>query len=164
MIREVFTLLRQGAIAHVWFTAAMSLTVTVLARYASEAEASGEETGQSLAAGFESWRTKVWGSAYVRSLGAEYLPQLAGSALRVQTTEMAAFLDECALLREHLDAIAAVVDVIGQPGVAIDTATGRTVAVSGSREAFREQISLRLSNIEAAARRALAVGGEIVIE
>jgi hypothetical protein len=36
------------------------------------------------------WRTKVWGSAYVRSLGAEYLPQLAGSDLRIQTTEMAA--------------------------------------------------------------------------
>ena len=148
----------------VWFTAAMSLTVTVVDRYASEPEASGGETGQSLAAGYENWRTKVWGSAYVRSLGAEYLPQLADSDLRIRTTEMAAFLDECALLREHLDALAAVVDVTGQSGVAIDTATGRTVAASRSREAFRELVSLRLSNIEAAARRALAIGGDIVIE
>ena len=41
--------------------------------------------------------------------------------------------------------------------------TGRVTAVGSSREIFREQVSLRLANIEAAARRALEVGGEVVI-
>ena len=38
-----------------------------------------------------------------------------------------------------------------------------STTVSASREIFREQVSLRLANIEAAARRALEVGGEAVI-
>ena len=83
--------------------------------------------------------------------------------LRVGAGETTAFLRECALLREHLDVIAAGADLAGQHGVAVSTATGRVTAVGASREVFREQVSLRLANIEAAARRALEVGGEVVI-
>jgi hypothetical protein len=61
---------------------------------------------------------------------------------------MAAFLDECAWLRRHLDTIAASVDLTGQPGISVDTAAGHVTAVSESREIFREQVSLRLSNVE----------------
>jgi hypothetical protein len=46
----------------------------------------------------------------------------------------------------------------------VSTATGRVTVVGLSREVFREQVSLRLANIEAAARRAPEVGGELVIE
>ncbi len=55
------------------------------------------------------------------------------------------------------------VDLSGQSRVAVDRAAGRVIAVSASREIFREQVALRLANIEAAARRALEVGGEVVI-
>jgi hypothetical protein len=46
----------------------MSLLVYVVAT-----DASGEESklGDSLAAGFEPWRTEGWGSPSVRSLGAD---------------------------------------------------------------------------------------------
>jgi hypothetical protein len=67
------------------------------------------------------------------------------------------------LLREHLDVIAAGVDLPAQHGVAVNAATGRVTVVGSSREIFREQVSLRLANIEGAARRALEVGGEVVI-
>lgn len=61
-----------------WFNARVSLNVHVYT-----AGATGEQTytdappGTSDAAGFENWRTQVWGSAHVRALGAELLPQLA---------------------------------------------------------------------------------------
>jgi hypothetical protein len=96
-------------------------------------------------------------------LGTEYFPRLAGADLRVDAEEVTAFLRECALMHEHLDAIAATVDLSRQPGIAVSTATGRVTAVSDSRGVFREQVSLRLANIEAAARRALEIGGEVVI-
>jgi hypothetical protein len=80
-----------------------------------------------------------------------------------RSRELETFLRECALLREHLDAIVAVVDLSGQPGIAVDTAGGRGTAVSDSRRIFREQVSMRLANIEAAAGRALEIGGDVVI-
>ena len=141
----------------------MSLTVSVYVRDRSGKSLEDEALGGSLAAGFENWRTQVWGSPEARALGAEYLPRLAGTDLRIEPGEMTAFLRECALLREHLDVIAAGVDLAGQPGVAVNTTTGRVTTVSASREIFREQVSLRLANIEAAALRALEVGGEVVI-
>jgi hypothetical protein len=119
--------------------------------------------GGLLAAGFESWRTQVWGSPQVRALGAQYFPQLDGADLCVDAREVTTFLRECALLREHLDAIVAAVDLSRQPGIAINTATGRVTAVSDSHEIFREQVSMRLANIEAAAYRALEIGGDVVI-
>lgn len=119
--------------------------------------------GGSLAAGLENWRTQVWGSPVARALGAEYFPRLAGAGLCVGAVEMTAFLRECALLREHLDVIAAGAALTGQHGVAVNTGTGRLTAVGASREIFREHVSLCLASIEAAARRALEVGGEVVI-
>lgn len=99
----------------------------------------------------------------VRALGAEYFPRLARADLHVDAGEVAAFLRECTLLREHLDAIAAAVDLSRQPGIAVNTAMGRVTAVSDSPEVFREQVSLRLANVESAARCALELGGEVVI-
>jgi hypothetical protein len=46
-----------------------------------------------------------------------YLPQLARTDLRVEAGKVTAFLGECALLREHLDAITAEMDLAGQPGI-----------------------------------------------
>ena len=141
----------------------MSLTVSIFFRDGSGMNVKDEALGGSLAAGSENWRTQVWGSPQVRALGAEYFPRLAGADLRVDAGEVAAFLRECALLREHLDAIAAAVDLSRQPGIAVNTATGRVTAVSDSPEVFRKQVSLRLANIEFAARHALELGGEVVI-
>ena len=141
----------------------MSLTVSVYVRDGSGKSLEDEALG-SLAAGFENWRTQVWGSPAARALGAEYFPRLAGADLRVGAGEMTAFLRECALLREHLGAISAGAALTGQDGVAVNTEAGSaTVVAASSREAFREQVSLRLANIEAAARRALEVGGEVII-
>lgn len=46
--------------------------------YVVVTDASGEESelGESLAAGFESWHTEVWGSPQGRALGAEFFPRL----------------------------------------------------------------------------------------
>jgi hypothetical protein len=141
----------------------MSLTVTVFVRDSSGRTAEDAALGGSLAAGFENWRTQVWGSPLVRALGAKYFPRLDGADLCFDAGEAAAFLGECALLREHLDAIAAAVDLSRQQGIAVNIATGHVTAVSKSREVFQNQVSLRLANIEAAARRALEIGGELVI-
>jgi hypothetical protein len=141
----------------------MSLTVSVLLRDGSGTAVPDKVLGGSLAAGFENWRTRVWGSPQVRALDAKYFPRLADADLRVDAGEVAAFLRECALLREHLDAITAAADLSRQSGVAVNTATGHVTTVSDSPEVFREQVSLRLANIEAAARRALETGGEVVI-
>ncbi|WP_244188143.1 hypothetical protein [Streptomyces regalis] len=56
--------------------------------------------------GFESWRRTVWGSQFVRALGARFLPVLAERDLAVEAGEVPEFLREVALLRAHLDAIA----------------------------------------------------------
>lgn len=99
----------------------------------------------------------------MRALGAEYFPRLAVADLYVDAGEVTAFLRECALLRANLDAIAAAVDLSRQPGVAVNMVTGVVAAMSDSPDVFRERISLCLANIEAAARRALEIGGEVVI-
>lgn len=141
----------------------MSLTVSVFLKDQPGTAVQGTVSGGSLAAGFENWRTHVWGSPQVRALGAEFFPQLDGADLCVKAGEVKPFLRECALLRQHLDAIVAAVDLSRQPGIAVNTAAGRGTAVSESREIFREQLSMRLANIEAAARRALEIGGGVVI-
>ncbi|MEV6758623.1 hypothetical protein [Streptomyces sp. NPDC051214] len=125
----------------------MSLSVDVFVVGADgEMQVLDVPEGCSDLAGFESWRTRVWGSQVVRSLGARFLPVLAGADLRVETSEVPAFLRECALLRDHLEDI-----VIGTNPV-------RTV------EEHRHAISARLANIEDAARRAERVdGGGVLI-
>ncbi len=141
----------------------MSLTVSVWLRDNSGARVRDTTFGDSRAAGFENWRTQVWGSPLVRALGAEYFPQLDGADLYIDAGQLAPFIHECALICEHLEAIAAAVDLSRQEGIAVNTGTGSVTAVSESRKVFREHVSLRLANIEAAARRALDIGGEVII-
>jgi len=94
--------------------------------------------GTSDLAGFESWRITVWGSETVRSLGARFFPQLADRDLYVPADQLAAFVEECALLR-------------------------RDVTLIAGQNAAEEQVSFRLGNIEAAAARALDLGACVVI-
>ena len=100
-----------------------------------------DDRGSELA-GFESYRTVVWGSEAVRALGARFFPLLALKDLWVQPEEVEEFQRECALLRDHLDEIA-VPDETGRPR--------------------RDTVSDRLANIEATAARARSLGGGVVI-
>ncbi|WP_438297565.1 hypothetical protein [Streptomyces sp. HUAS TT7] len=100
--------------------------------------------GASDLAGFERWRT-TWGSDVVGSLGARFFPQLAGADLKVEPSEVPAFLRECTLLREHLE------DIVTR------TVRSRTLAE------HRHVLSRRLANIEDAAKRAQSMDGGILI-
>lgn len=103
--------------------------------------------GSSNLAGFESWRRTVWGSEAVRSLGAQFFPQLAKDDLYVYPDQVQGFIEECALLRSNLSLISR-----GSAASALD------------RELDQEEVvSWRLANIEDAAARALAVGAGVVI-
>ena len=135
--------------------AEVSLIVSVFLR--------GESLGESVAAGPENWRTSVWGSPQVRALGAVYFPRLAEGDLRVKAEDLPAFLQECALLSEHLDAITGGVDLSAQKGIAVNTAAGTVTAIGSSHVVLREQVSLRLASIGEAARLALRVHGELTI-
>src|SRR5262245_59527925 len=129
-------------------------------------DAAGEvsELGESLAAGFESWRTEVWGSPRVRALGAEFFPQLAsGNPVTIEPHAVARFQRECLLLRDNLEDICADLDLSAQDGLAVDVATGQVTRAAASREAFRQLVSLHLANIEDAAQRAAQTRGEVVI-
>ncbi|MFD3518905.1 hypothetical protein [Streptomyces sp. NPDC058653] len=96
-------------------------------------------------AGFERWRTTVWGSEVVRSLGAQFFPVLAEADLYVEAGQVPEFRRECALLRENLEEIVA-------GGSPVRTA-----------EELRRQISERLANIEDAATRAQGMGAGVLI-
>jgi hypothetical protein len=142
-------------------TAIVSLRVYVVV---PDADGRESKLGESLAAGFESWRTHVWGSAQVRALGAEFFPRLAsGNTVRIQAHQVAAFQRECALVRAHLEAICGAVELAGQHGIAVNTATGQVTSPAASPETFRQLVSARLANIEDAAQRAAQAGGQIEI-
>ncbi|QIS21521.1 hypothetical protein [Nocardia terpenica] len=95
-------------------------------------------------AGFEKWRTTVWGSAAVQALGAYWFPLLSsGNPFTVPPDAVPELLEECALLRTHLDAIAP---------------QGNQ---SHTREWYVDGISEHLSNIEAVAEQALRAGGGV---
>ncbi len=124
----------------------------------------GGRPDSSPAAGFESWRTEVWASSQVRLLGAEFFPRLATGDLYVEPLDVPRFQRECTMLHEHVDAIAAGVNLSSQKGhLAVDLASGQVIDPSVSREILREQILLRLATIEDAARRALEADGGVVI-
>ncbi|MEU8528611.1 hypothetical protein AB0C77_23940 [Streptomyces sp. NPDC048629] len=101
--------------------------------------------GSSDLAGFERWRTFVWGSDAVRALGARYFPVLADNDLRVPPGEIAEFRRECALLRENTPHVAARDDP------------------NWTHEQLMDAISARLANIEDAARRAERIGAALII-
>ncbi|GAB2759722.1 hypothetical protein [Streptomyces bullii] len=85
----------------------MSLNVMVFVRGAdAERRILATPEGHEDSAGFESWRTTVWGSQAVRALGARFPPVLAEDDLEVEPADLAEFLGDVALLRDHLDAIA----------------------------------------------------------
>jgi hypothetical protein len=124
----------------------MSLSVDIFVRDANgETQVLDVPEGCSDLAGFENWRTTVWGSEAVRSLGARFFPALADGDLSVQPAQVPAFLAECALLREHLE----------------DVVAG-TVPVRTVRE-HRRQISQRLANIENCAGRARRIAAGVLI-
>ncbi|MGW5125322.1 hypothetical protein ACWEQ7_14945 [Streptomyces sp. NPDC004069] len=124
----------------------MSLSVDVFVVGANgERQVQDVPDGCSDAAGFENWRTRVWGSQVVRSLGARFFPVLADTDLQVDPEQVPALLRECLLLRENLEKIVAGIEPVRTP--------------TDSRDA----ISARLANVEDAARRGLAMGGGVLI-
>ncbi|MFJ3308022.1 hypothetical protein ACIPSA_34030 [Streptomyces sp. NPDC086549] len=124
----------------------MSLSVDVFVREPDETKRVLDvPEGCEDAAGFESWRTTVWGSEQVRSLGARFFPVLAEGDLEVEAGQVHELLREVALLRAHLDPIA------------YCTEHPRTI------EEHRRQIEERLRIIEKAALRASLIGGGILI-
>ena len=96
------------------------------------------EHGKDLA-GFESTRTGLWGSAAIRALGSRFFPRLDGDDLYVERDEIDDFLTECETIRPHLDYLAK------QGGYHAD------------------YVTQRFENIVAAALRAKANGGGIVV-
>ncbi|MGW2637979.1 hypothetical protein [Streptomyces sp. NPDC001348] len=124
----------------------MSLTVEVFVR-----EADGKSRILDVpddvfhSGGFESWRTTVWGSEFVRSLGARLLPVLAERDLCVEAGDVPELLREVAVLCSRLDEVAR------------GTERPRTV------EEHRHQIETRLAIIEESCRKALEIGGGVLI-
>jgi hypothetical protein len=143
--------------------AAVSLAVrTFIVRTSGETETLPEAPDASELAGFENWRTEVWGSAAVRALGVTIFPQLAVGDLYVMPgRQLNDFRRECRLLRAHLDEIADAVDLSSPRGITV-TATG-AIRPGGNRETMRAALSERLANIEAAIRRAKKVRGGVSI-
>ncbi|MFI0789827.1 hypothetical protein ACH4Q6_29990 [Streptomyces lydicus] len=101
--------------------------------------------GSSDLAGFERWRTSVWGSEAVRSLGASFFPVLASGDLKVLPDQVREFLTECALIRSNLEVVAPRTDP------------------SKTHAEYVWQIAERLRNIEDAAERARGVAGGVLI-
>ncbi|MEV4787489.1 hypothetical protein AB0K53_18945 [Streptomyces tuirus] len=101
--------------------------------------------GRDDSAGFESWRRTVWGSEPVRALGARFLPALVDGDLEIEAEEVAEFLREVALLRDHLDSIAE------------NTRRPRGLAE------HRAGLVRRLRNLEVAALHARMIDGGLLI-
>lgn len=96
------------------------------------------EHGETLA-GFESTRTRLWGGEAIRALGSRFFARLRDDDLYVEPGDIDDFLAECDVLRPHVDHLAR------QGGYEVDYVTGR------------------FDNIVAAAVRAKAEGGGIVV-
>ena len=117
----------------------MSLTISVHQRDPDSGELGPGlvvETGADLA-GFESWRTSVYGSAAVRRRGAYFLPQLARSDLMLEGNDLVLFRTECASLLSDIAQLGA--------DLGIDV----------------ERLRFRLSNILAATDQAIAIRGVV---
>ncbi|MEU2749577.1 hypothetical protein ABZ613_25520 [Streptomyces collinus] len=124
----------------------MSLSVDVFVREPDgQRRVLGVPEGRDDSAGFESWRRTVWASEPVRALGARFLPVLADDDLTIEAEEVADFLREVALLREHLDAIAE-----------------NTWRPRGLAE-HRAGLVQRLRNLEVAALHARVIEGGVLI-
>ena len=142
----------------------MSLSVHVFLRDDSEqVKILDEPAGAASLAGFESWRHDVWGSDRARALGAEFFPQLAQDDLYIEHEHVEPFQHECRLLRENLEILAAGTDPLKPKATFVIANTGHSVDRPDLHAAFRETVSRRLANIEAAAQRAIDSGGGVVI-
>jgi hypothetical protein len=127
----------------------MSLSVHVFVPGAGDKmEVLGTPPGCGDAAGFESWRTMVWGSTAVRELGCRLFPVLATGDLTVAPGQVAELLRECALIRANLEVVAPHPNPRRPLDEHVDT---------------MNVVSLRLANIEAAAARARATGCGVII-
>ncbi|MFD6533287.1 hypothetical protein [Streptomyces sp. NPDC060184] len=123
----------------------MTLVVSVFVRDdAGESQVLDTPGGCSDLAGPEVWRTTVWGAEAVRALGARFFPELAEGWLVAQPDEVVELLDECVLLRTNL--------------VLIARGTARGDGPDSPRA-----IGDRLTNIEGACHRALAIGGGVLV-
>ncbi|MFI1097107.1 hypothetical protein [Streptomyces sp. NPDC020917] len=94
--------------------------------------------GETLA-GFESTRTRLWGSEAIRALGCRFFPRLRSGDLYVERGDVDDFLAECEALRPHL---------------------GRLAHQGGYEVGY---VTERFDNIVAAAVRARAHDGGIVV-
>ncbi|MFF4161410.1 hypothetical protein [Streptomyces sp. NPDC001678] len=96
------------------------------------------EDGGTLA-GFESTRTRLWGSGAIRALGSRFFPLLEAGELWGERDEIDDFLTECETIRPHLGRLA------GQGGYDAGYVSGR------------------FGNIVAATQRAKAEDGGIIV-
>ena len=146
-------------------TQTVSLSVHVFTRLADDEPDILETPHGETLAGFESWRTTVWGSDRVRALGAVYFPALATDDLYVLPAQVEAFQQEGELLRAKLEVVARGVDP-GNPrsayGVVVDGRIERREP-GDAHAAFVQTVSKRLANIEAAVPRAREIGAGVVI-
>ncbi|MGW1778151.1 hypothetical protein ACWCQQ_03290 [Streptomyces sp. NPDC002143] len=99
-------------------------------------------------AGPESWRTTVWGSPAMHRIGARFLPALVSvhNGDVVGPAEIPAFLAELALVRTHMERLAA-----------------ETCPPDRTAEQHALHLTGRLHGIEASARYAQRVGGGLLI-
>jgi len=63
--------------------------------------------GEPSLAGFENWRSTVWGSAVSRRLGCKLLPLLATQDLHAELDDITLVMEDVARLREHIAEVAA---------------------------------------------------------
>ncbi|WP_067590787.1 hypothetical protein [Nocardia terpenica] len=126
----------------------MSLTVHVFTLQDGETSFLDAGEGWMDLAGFESWRTEVWGNAAVRELGARFFPVLAEGDLWVYPDKVLEFARECASLSDNLSTIAPF------PYPPWPDATHLRVI---------DAVASRLAHIQIAVGRALGVGGGVVI-
>ncbi|WP_326566941.1 hypothetical protein VSH64_34540 [Amycolatopsis rhabdoformis] len=123
----------------------MSLTVRVFTLHGGETQLLDTPECCEDLAGFESWRTEVWGSAAARALGVRFFPMLDGGELMARPDEVPDFVVETKIMRANLDRL------VPEPDR------------DHSREWYLDTISSRLANIQIAAGRALGVGGGVLI-
>ena len=60
------------------------------------------DNGEELA-GFENWRSTVWGSEETINLGAKFLPRLKETDLYLEKEDLIEFIKECQMLIEHYE-------------------------------------------------------------
>jgi len=119
----------------------VTLTVSVHQRAPDSGELGPDllvDAGAELA-GFEAWRTSVYGSEAIIQRGARFLPRLVSADLIIEGSDLIPFQAECTGLIRDVERLGA--------ELGIDAGTLR----------------LRLSNVAAATKRAILIGGVVWI-